>query len=106
RQRIRPFAGEDLRGFRHGRGCAVFEPRQAHHDAATPVRTFFFGCSFAAFPSPPSHGGATNIGSGYGTCGNFSGPTRGSFPCAFSASARSTLSGVIGTSSIRTPTAS
>ena len=58
-----------------------------------------------ALPSPPSHGGGTNIGSGYGTSGKRVGPTR-RLALRFSSSACSTFSGVIGTSSMRTPTAS
>src|SRR5688572_10933538 len=106
RQRVRAFRGKDLRRLADRLRGAVLEPRKPHHDPATPASAFFFGASLTALPSPPSHGGGTIIGSGYGTCGNFAGPTRGSLPCAFSASARSTLSGVIGISSIRTPTAS
>src|SRR6266567_7354515 len=60
----------------------------------------------AARPSPPSHGVATRIGSGQGISGKVLGPTRPSSPLAFARRALNTFSGVIGTSSMRTPTAS
>src|SRR2546423_13860101 len=59
-----------------------------------------------ALPSPPSHGVATRIGSGQGISGKVLGPTRPSSPLAFARRALNTFSGVIGTSSMRTPTAS
>src|SRR5439155_6009674 len=58
--------------------------------------------SLIALPSPPSQGGGTISGSGHGTAGNASGPQR----LDAERSADSTLSGVIGTSSTRTRTAS
>src|SRR6185503_13621500 len=61
---------------------------------------------FDARPSPPSHGGVTLIASGQGTAGNSPGPTRAGLPDALSESALRIFSGVIGTSSMRTPTAS
>src|SRR5438093_13528476 len=60
----------------------------------------------AALPSPPSHGGGTRVGSGHGMSGNAAGPNRGASPLSFRRSALNTFSGVIGTSSMRTPTAS
>src|SRR5207302_8268898 len=59
-----------------------------------------------ALPSPPSHGVATRIGSGQGISGKVLGPTRPSSPLAFARRALNTFSGVIGTSSMRTPPAS
>src|SRR5712691_419887 len=59
-----------------------------------------------AFPSPPSHGGGTRVGSGHGMSGNAAGPNRGTSPFSFRRRALKTFSGVIGTSSMRTPTAS
>src|SRR5947207_13798086 len=59
-----------------------------------------------ALPSPPSHGVATRIGSGQGISGKVLGPTRPASPLAFARRALNTFSGVIGTSSMRTPTAS
>src|SRR6266699_556803 len=56
--------------------------------------------------SASAPGGATTIGSGHGTGGKSLGPERGASPLAFRLSAFSTFSGVIGTSSTRTPTAS
>src|SRR5207245_7247364 len=64
------------------------------------------GVGGTAFPSPPSHGGGTRVGSGHGRSGNRAGPNRGSSPFCLRRSALNTFSGVIGTSSIRTPTAS
>src|SRR6185503_6871500 len=56
-------------------------------------------------PSPPSAGVNTRNGSGQSTEGTAPGPKRPSRPRAFSFNARNTFSGVIGTSSMRTPTA-
>src|SRR5437773_1502016 len=60
----------------------------------------------AARPSPPSHGVATRVGSGQGMSGNRAGPNRPASPFSLRRSALNTFSGVLGTSSIRTPTAS
>src|SRR5262249_46536235 len=98
-----PLGRKDFRRLRDARRRAEPEPGQAHHDA-----TLSFGAlrgAPIALPSPPSQGGSTFMGSGYGTSGKCSGPTRGSSPFAFFSSAASTLSGVIGSSSMRTPTA-
>src|SRR3989442_1033181 len=59
-----------------------------------------------ALPSPPSHGGGTRIGSGHAISGNAVGPNRPASPFSFRRSALNTFSGVMGTSSMRTPTAS
>src|SRR5437879_69434 len=59
-----------------------------------------------ALPSPPSHGGGTRVGSGQAMSGNAAGPNRGASPFSLRRSALNTFSGVIGTSSMRTPTAS
>src|SRR6266566_1943951 len=56
--------------------------------------------------SASAPGGATTIGSGHRTRGKSLGPKRGASPFALRLSALSTFSGVIGTSSTRTPTAS
>src|SRR5206468_9740256 len=89
----------------------VAEARQPHHGLADssgcratgggPERSRRFG-SLIALPSPPSHGGGTISGSGHGTAGKSSGPTRRDA----ARSPASTLSGVIGTSSTRTRIAS
>src|SRR2546426_151630 len=60
----------------------------------------------AARPSPPSHGVATRVGSGQGKSGNPAGPNLPASPFSFRRSALNTFSGVMGTSSMRTPTAS
>src|SRR3982074_1285143 len=60
----------------------------------------------AARPSPPSHGVATRVGSGHTISGNAVGPNRPASPFSFRRSALKTFSGVMGTSSMRTPTAS
>src|SRR5262249_40822854 len=87
---------------------AVTEPRQPHHEprAFSGFRAGVLGGWLIELPSPPSHGGGTSMGSGYGTSGNATGPTRAMPPFAFFSSAASTLSGVIGSSSIRAPMAS
>src|SRR5688572_10441787 len=59
-----------------------------------------------SLPSPPSAGVNTRCGSGHSTEGIDEGPYRPSRPFALSRSAFKTFSGVIGTSSILTPTAS
>src|SRR5689334_11345833 len=59
-----------------------------------------------AVPSPPSQGGGTRVGSGHGISGKRAGPKRGSSPFCLRRRALNTFSGVIGTSSMRTPTAS
>src|SRR5713101_5417760 len=70
--------------------------------------TYTAGETFAvtAFPSPPSHGVGTRIGSGQGMSGKVVGPNLAASPFHFPRNALSTFSGVIGTSSTRTPTAS
>src|SRR5207302_8458866 len=60
----------------------------------------------AARPSPPTHGGATRVGSAQGKPGNRAGPNRPASPFSLRRSALNTFSGVMGTSSMRTPTAS
>src|SRR5580765_5689407 len=102
--RVGALAGENARGLLHRRRRAMLEPGKAHHAAGT--LSLGFSAPFLALPSPPSHGGATSTGWGYGTAGNAVGPTRASLPAAFSSRAFRTLSGVIGISSMRTPTAS
>src|SRR2546427_8310960 len=59
-----------------------------------------------ALPSPPSHGGGTRVGSGHAMSGKAVGPNRPASPFSLRRSALNTFSGVMGTSSIRTPTAS
>src|SRR5438445_3953646 len=88
----------------------VLEGREPEHQRRRPAVT---STAFSrplppstALPSPPSHGGATRMGSGHGRSGNPSGPNRGSSPFSLRRSALKTFSGVIGTSSMRTPTAS
>src|ERR1051326_6570421 len=58
-----------------------------------------------SLPSPTSAGVSTRRGSGQSTTGTEAGPKRPWRPRDLSFKARSTFSGVIGTSSIRTPTA-
>src|SRR5262249_52048778 len=105
RHGLRPLARENSRGFGYGRRRAEAEPGQPHHDATFSLGAGLRG-ALSALPSPPSQGGSTCMGSGYGTPGKWSGPIRGFSPLAFFSSAASTLSGVIGSSSMRTPTAS
>src|SRR5439155_8213562 len=92
----------------HAARRAEHEVRQPHHDRTTdPTSDFWLLTSdFLAVPSPPSHGGATRIGSGHAMAGKCAGPNRGARPLAFASSALTIFSGVIGTSSIRTPIAS
>src|SRR5438477_7775168 len=51
-------------------------------------------------------GSGTRVGSGQGISGNVVGPYRGGSPFSLRRNALSTFSGVMGTSSTRTPTAS
>src|SRR5213076_257747 len=88
-------------------GLPVGEGRKPEHQRlAAPAA----GCRplplSTALPSPPSHGGGTRIGSGHAMSGNAVGPNRPASPFFFRRSALNTFSGVIGTSSMRTPTAS
>src|SRR5208282_513207 len=103
-------AVENASGLFHRTGRAEFEKRQSHHDFNTgsfSMRCFGRrGGSFVACPSPPSQGGGTRSASAQGTFGNCAGPYRGARPAFFSARAFRIFSGVMGTSSIRTPTAS
>src|SRR5204863_201139 len=87
--RARPLACENLRGLLHRFRRAVLEPGKAHHAAGT--LSLGFSAPFLALPSPPSHGGATSTGCGYGTLGNEVGPTRPGSPFAFLSSAFKTL---------------
>src|SRR2546428_8678702 len=88
----------------------VLEGREPEHQrlrsAVTPTAFSRPLPPSTALPSPPSQGGATRVGSGHGRSGNPSGPNRGSSPFSLRRSALKTFSGVIGTSSMRTPTAS
>src|SRR6266516_938302 len=59
-----------------------------------------------ALPSPPSHGGGTRVGSGHAMSGKAVGPNRPASPFSLRRSALNTFSGVMGTSSIRTPSVS
>src|SRR5206468_4298449 len=79
--RARSLAREDARRLLHRLRRAMLEPGQAHHAADT--LSLGFSAPFLALPSPPSHGGATSTGSGYGTLGNEVGPTRAGSPFAF-----------------------
>src|SRR5258706_14764614 len=77
---VRSFAGKDACRLGDRARRLVTEPREAHHGVTTS-----FGClarapGVTALPSPPSHGGGTIIGSGYGTSGKYSGPTPGFSP--------------------------
>src|SRR5256885_17268613 len=80
--RPRAFGGEDLRRLTDGSRRMKPEPGQPHHASAS----FLAGLRrrlLTGFPSPPSQGGGTSIGSGYGTSGKLSGPARGGSPLAF-----------------------
>src|SRR5215475_4549937 len=79
------------------------------------LRSCIYVCSYfldaagsrsIALPSPPWNGVGTTIAGGIGHVGNADGPYRPSCPFALARIAFSTLSGVIGISSMRTPTAS
>ena len=98
--------GEDRARRREIARADVPEPRESHHE----VTAFFFGflvsCSLVARPSPPSQGGGTIDAVGQAILGKAFGPKRPMPPLAFSSSALRIFSGVIGTSSTRTPTAS
>src|SRR5262249_59430856 len=89
RHRARAFAGEDLRGLGGGARRAIPEPREPHHEAAAPVSVF--SGRLISLPSPPSQGGGTTSGSGYGTAGKRSGPPRRASPSASRARARTAL---------------
>src|SRR6267378_5155384 len=94
----------------------VKEGRKPEHQSLTAFPAFAAFAAFcrplpplppsAARPSPPSHGVATRVGSGHAISGNVVGPNRPASPFSFRRSALNTFSGVIGTSSMRTPTAS
>ena len=73
-------AREDARRLSHRLRRAILKPRQAHHAALT--FSFVRSWPLTALPSPPSHGGGTMTGSGYGTAGNEVGPTR-RLACSF-----------------------
>src|SRR5213078_131985 len=87
----------------------ISERRESQHQ---PFAAFAFAAlcrplpPSTGLPSPPSHGGGTRVGSGHGISGKVFGPTLPSSPFLFAFSALKTFSGVIGTSSIRTPMAS
>src|SRR5713226_8324126 len=82
----------------------VLEVGQPQHFLpVTPARS---GVSPTALPSPPSQGGGTFSVSGHATWGNRVGPYRAALPAVFACSALMIFSGVIGTSSTRTPIAS
>src|SRR2546427_2348039 len=92
-----PVVGYELDRIRHRDGGQVCERRQSHHFPKGLTEM-----SSAGWPKADS----TARGSGNVKSGSFSGPTRGVLPCRFSSRALSTLSGVMGISSIRIPTAS
>src|SRR5207249_6506738 len=91
-------------------GLPVSEGRKPEHQRLAPSAPSAAFCRplppSAARPSPPSHGGATRVGSGQGMSGNRAGPNLAASPFSLRRSALNTFSGVIGTSSMRTPTAS
>src|SRR5437773_2369672 len=88
-------------------GLQVGEGRKPQHQRRrTPGASPGRAPPGTALPSPPSHGGGTRIGSGHAISGNAVGPNRPASPFSFRRSALNTFSGVMGTSSMRTPTAS
>src|SRR5437870_8375653 len=98
-----------LHGDRFGQRprLPVGEGRKPQHQRLAPSAAFFRPLPpSAARPSPPSHGGATRVGSGQAMSGNRAGPNLAASPFSLRRSALNTFSGVIGTSSMRTPTAS
>src|SRR4029453_14755583 len=103
----RPVIGHELHGVAHRHGRQVRERRQPHHDAppeggggvSANGRTAIFS---AGNPNADS----TIFGSGNVNTGRRSGPTRAGLPCRLASIALETFSGVIGVSSMRTPTAS
>jgi hypothetical protein len=100
-----PSAARNLRRLAHRLRRAVLEPRQAHHDRRLRerllLRRFLDRVAVAALPRRRHDHrlGIRNLR-------EFRRPDARFFPCALSAERRKTLSGVIGISSIRTPTAS
>src|SRR5262249_21968931 len=88
----------------------VAEPGQTHHRPLPPTYVVYVAgsgtWSGSGIPLRHSSGSSGRIGSGNCTVGTRSGPKRGSWPSAPRSSAFSTFSGVIGSSSTRTPTAS
>src|SRR5262249_39948000 len=93
----RAMIAHELHRVSDGDGCQVRELRQPHHEPK--------GLS-AMFSAGGPNAGSTALGSGDLNNGSLSGPTRAAFPCRPSSRAFSTLSGEMGVSSMRTPTAS
>src|SRR5207247_11178206 len=88
-------------------GLQVGEGRKPQHQRLAPSAAFCRPLPpSAARPSPPSHGGATRVGSGQGMSGNRDGTNRPASLSSLPRSALNTLSDVMGTSSICTPSSS
>src|SRR5262249_61059306 len=91
-----PVIGHELGRVGHGDRSEVAKRRQSHHDAKG-----LTAISSAGWPNADS----TARGAGKVNSGSRSGPTRGVLPWRRGSGPLSTLSGVIGVSSTRPPTA-